>query len=490
MTHTSLESPSALHTQDSELSMRIARSLWAADSTAASLQSFHSWFTGLRDSDASHVRRIDFDALTDWRFEAATGNIVHDSGKFFSIEGLNVRATQGPTQHQWSQPIISQPEIGLLGILVKEFDGTLHCLMQAKMEPGNCNGLQLSPTVQATRSNYTGVHGGKSVPYLDYFLDAPSQHVITDVLQSEQGSWFYRKRNRNIIVEVNEPVEVLEGFCWLSIGQLHELLSIDDLVNMDARTVLSCLPLSGAGLSKAHPFEGETFRSALVRSLSADQGTLRTSRQVQNWITDARVHSEMDATPVGLGQIEGWRRSSDRISHEAGLFFDVMAVDVRAGSREVRSWTQPMIEARNRGVVAFLTQRIEGVLHVLANVRAEPGLLDMVEVAPTLQCTPEDYQGMPAKARPPFMDEVLQAPRESIRFDTVLSEEGGRFFHTRNRYLIVEADPARDLTAPADFCWLTVHQLTDLIQHSHYVNIQARSLTACLHSLTLRPMGN
>ena len=46
----------------------------------------------------------------------------------------------------------------------------LHCLMQAKMEPGNVNPLQLSPTVQATRSNYTQVHRGTGTRYLEYFV--------------------------------------------------------------------------------------------------------------------------------------------------------------------------------------------------------------------------------------------------------------------------------------------------------------------------------
>ena len=32
--------------------------------------------------------------------------------------------------------------------------------MQAKVEPGNINSIQLSPTLQATRSNYTKAHGG------------------------------------------------------------------------------------------------------------------------------------------------------------------------------------------------------------------------------------------------------------------------------------------------------------------------------------------
>lgn len=34
---------------------------------------------------------------------------------------------------------------------------------------------------------------------------------------------------------------------------------------------------------------------------------------------------------------------------------------------------------------------------------------------------------------------------------------------------------------------MTVQQLTGLLRHSHYVNIQARSLIACLHSLAGQP---
>ena len=66
----------------------------------------------------------------------------------------------------WDQPIIVQKEIGILGILKKNNK----YLLQAKFEPGNINKIQISPTVQATKSNYTQVHGGKKVPFLNYFL--------------------------------------------------------------------------------------------------------------------------------------------------------------------------------------------------------------------------------------------------------------------------------------------------------------------------------
>lgn len=64
----------------------------------------------------------------------------------------------------------------------------------------------------------------------------------------------------------------------------------------------------------------------------------------------------------------------------------------------------------------------------------------------------------------------------------MLSEEGGRFFHALNRYLIVETDQDVPRDHP-DHRWMTLHQLSDLLRHSHYVNVQARSLIACLHSL-------
>ena len=134
---------------------------------------------------------------------------------------------------EWDQPIINQPEIGFLGFIVKKFNGVMHFLMQAKIEPGNLNIVQLSPTLQATRSNYTRVHGGKSPNYLEYFNGEKEVYVLVDQLQSEQGARFLHKRNRNIIVEINEDEEisVKDGFIWVSLGQIKELLRYPNAVS-------------------------------------------------------------------------------------------------------------------------------------------------------------------------------------------------------------------------------------------------------------------
>ena len=171
-----------------------------------------------------------------WLYDEQTGRIRNRNHSFFEISGMKCGEVE--------QPIILQNEIGYLGILAKEINGVLHFLMQAKIEPGNINKIQISPTIQATKSNFTQKHGGSKPAYLDYFVEADKHTIIVDQIQSEQSSRFYKKRNRNIILLVDDEVEVLPSHKWLTLRQLKQLMHYDNLVNMDTRTVLSCLPLA------------------------------------------------------------------------------------------------------------------------------------------------------------------------------------------------------------------------------------------------------
>ncbi|WP_341720723.1 NDP-hexose 2,3-dehydratase family protein [Micromonospora sp. FIMYZ51] len=466
------------------IAKRLAASSTIDHQPIADLTAVRAWYADRCRTDVAEVRRIPLAELVGWRSDPATGNIVHDSGRFFTVEGVEVHHSDGPVP-TWSQPIIHQREIGLLGILIKDFGGVLHCLMQAKNEPGNCNGVQLSPTVQATRSNYTRVHRGNAVPYLEHFQAAAGRQVVADVLQSEQGSWFYQKRNRNMVVEVREDIEVLDGFHWMTLGQVHTLLAEDHVINMDARTVLSCLPFATTGLAGDLVPAPDSPAARLARSCSPEQGSRHSTAEVLSWITEARSRHELRVTRIPLNQVPDWERRPNGIVHRDGRFLSVVAVDVRAHHREVAAWTQPLIEPHGVGVAAFFVRSFDGVLHVLARARVEPGFVQTVELGPTVQCTPENYDGSPDGYRPRYLDDVLAAAPERILYDAELSEEGGRFLHARNRYVVLEVDD--DWAGPAsddpDFRWLTMHQLVELLRHSHYVNVQARTLVACLQSL-------
>jgi len=178
------------------------------------------WLSGLNSRQYFEVEEVPFANLQQWHFSPQTGDLQHHSGKFFSIRGCRVLDVKtGETL--WDQPIIDQPEVGILGILCKKMDGVLYFLMQAKAEPGNINTYQLSPTVQATRSNFLQVHGGKKTRYLDYFSGERKCRVVIDRYQSEQGARFLGKRNRNLLVldESGSDVELGENFRWLTLGK-------------------------------------------------------------------------------------------------------------------------------------------------------------------------------------------------------------------------------------------------------------------------------
>ncbi|WP_406476748.1 NDP-hexose 2,3-dehydratase family protein [Streptomyces sp. NBC_01615] len=446
--------------EDTVLPSRIARSAAATTGAWLRTEDFADWLEQRRRAHQFEVERIPFAELDGWFFQQDTGDLVHHSGRFFSVQGLHVTTGDGAVR-DWHQPVISQPEVGILGILVKEFDGVLHFLMQAKMEPGNPNLLQLSPTVQATRSNYTKVHKGADVKYIEYFTDPRRGRVHADVLQSEHGSWFLHKSNRNMIVEAVGDVPLHDDFCWLTLGQIGELLHRDNVINMDSRTVLSCAP-----------FPDET------------NGALHSDTELLSWFTAERSRHDVSAVRVPLAGLPGWRRGEKAISHEEGRYFDVVAVRVQAGSREVTGWSQPLFEPVGRGVTAFLTRHIDGVPHVLAHARVEGGFLDTVELGPTVQYTPGNHAHLGEAGRPPFLDLVLGARADRIRYEAVHAEEGGRFLNAESRYLIVEADEDEaPLDPPPGYRWVTPAQLTTLVRHGHYVNVQGRTLLACLNAM-------
>lgn len=440
---------------------------------------FGQWWAERSKSNRFNVTPVPFDELDNWGFDPDTGNLRHVSGKFFTIQGLHVRSDSGPVG-EWSQPIINQPEIGILGIVVKTFDGVPHCLMQAKMEPGNVNTLQLSPTVQATRSNYTRVHQGGSTRYLEYFVGPGRGRVLVDVLQSEQGSWFYHKRNRNMVVEVTDDIPVHEDFCWQPLRQVLDLLHRDNIVNMDTRTVVSCMPFVSPGDESGSRHAPAAFRHALARSLEGRFGARHDGNEVLSWFTDEKTRHEVTTRLIPANQIVGWKRTATEIAREDGKHFRVIGVNVEASNREVPSWRQPLLAPAGRGIIAFLAKPIEGVMHVLVQARVEPGFLDTVEIGPTVQAIQENYVGLP---QPRYLDYVLGAHPAQIRFDALQSEEGGRFFDAQNRYMVIEVEDDFPLDCPPDYKWVTVGQLGRLLRHAHYLNVQARTLVTCLHSL-------
>ena len=80
----------------------------------------------------------------------------------------------------------------------------------------------------------------------------------------------------------------------------------------------------------------------------------------------------------------------------------------------------------------------------------------------------------------PFLDYVLTASSDQIVFDSLQSEEGGRFFREQNRNMIVVAGDEIPIELPSNYIWMTLNQLNTFLEFNNYLNIQARSLISAI----------
>jgi len=455
------------------------KSALTLDNPFLSTEDFMTWLEEKKANVNHKITPIKFSEMSNWGFNAETGNLEHDSGKFFSIEGISVKTNWG-TVAEWSQPIINQPEIGFLGIITKKIDGVLYFLMQAKIEPGNINAVQLSPTLQATKSNYTQVHKGNPPLYLEYFLEEREDvTILLDQLQSEQGARFLKKRNRNIIIEVDSDIEVKEDFCWLTLGQIKQLLTYDNVINMDTRTVISGIPFGNLETLKEI---GSTNQSAMLLSELDENNALNSIETIISWITKHKAFVELDVKQIPLNSISDWTKDDLAIYHKDKKYFSVIAVRAEIGNREVHSWTQPLVKSAQEGMIAFIIKKINGVYHFLVQAKLESGNFDIIELAPTVQCLTGNYRKGKNEYEVAFIDYVLnpEANNATVKHSSFQSEEGGRFFEEQNKNIIIEVGDDFDVNVPDKYMWMTLHQIKTFIKFNNYLNIQSRSLLSTI----------
>ena len=201
------------------------------------------WLEAKRKGYSVKVEEIGINELDKWKTDSKTGNVSHESGKFFTIMGIKVSGAKGREVLSWSQPLIKQNECGILGILRQKRDNVMQYLMYAKSEPGAVVNPQLSPTLQATDSNLKLAHGGKKPLLAEYFEKGGKGKIVVSVVNVEDPSRFYLKTNRCMIIEVpeGEDMKATDDYIWLSLPQIKKLLKIDNIVNALAREVFGSL---------------------------------------------------------------------------------------------------------------------------------------------------------------------------------------------------------------------------------------------------------
>jgi oxidase EvaA len=457
-----------------------------------------TWISHNREIATQHSMLIPLKDLDGWQIDHTNGNLSHRSGKFFSLYGIHVRHRNGFQEIEWDQPIIEQPEIGILGILTKKINGILHFCLQAKEEPGNIDSVQLSPTIQATYSNYTKAHGGSSPLFLEYFIEPPPQQIIFARLQTEDGGRFRYKSNRNMVVLVDDsfPIELPSGFIWLTLRQISQLMARDNLVNACVRSIVSNFAFSGIGLfgslrkitlknlistGEWQQLFVEQLLDTTKAQLQPDCGSKRDIVTTLQWLDDCKSLNHMKSCQIGLTDLKEWHFDAKGFySHKEGRFFRIVGLRVNSDNREVRTWCQPILENPVSGVIGLLIRNGQNGKELLMQAKAEVGNRNCVQVGPTVQFTKGNYEGSHKIAKPYLYDEFLQPENFPIIHESFQSEEGARFYRECHLHRILQLPDGVELQVPRDYRWLPLEHIVFLAHSGEQVNSCARSILSCM----------
>lgn len=427
------------------------------------------------------------DDSSSWSVEE--GRIRHRTGRFFDVGAVTYE--RGDDRHV-EQPMIFQPEIGTLGFLIHRTGGSTQVLVNAKVEPGNIGPCQLAPSCQATESNQERVHGGAPTPCYTWFDDPDPKAVLSDTRQSEQGTRFWQKLNRNVIVVLDDEerasINPPPTHQWADLDEVLRLLPRNFSANTDARSVL--VTCDWAALAGREPFvssrneeDAPPLAEALFQSFHKAPRPEAEVAFVLDRLDAARTNLSPSATSIetiDIRALSDWSLMEDGLHADPDGEFDVRHYGVEVNGREVARWDQPFVQSHGPGHIVLCCAPVDGVPRFLFRLRKEVGLAAGAELSPTFCAEP----GAAAADVLPHDPETRKLREYVERKGTTWmqsrqSEEGGRFFRDVNHYRIVGL-PHPPNTLPSNFIWLSLQAVQRLALRKQIFTNEARSTLSLL----------
>ena len=408
-----------------------------------------NWLNDQKKKQFLKVEKKDLFKLIKWIYNKR--EIYHKSKKFFKITGIRIK-TNFYKKKNWDQPIIVQNEIGILGI-IKNIR-TNKYLLQAKVEPGNINKIQISPTVQATKSNYSRIHGGKKIPFLEYF-QKKNKNLS---LQTEQAFRYYNKKNSNIITYVSKKFDLDERFRWFSKIEIYNLLKEKNFINMDTLSVFS----------------------SFIKKKKIDF-PLNNKKKIIDWKKSLNKKYYLKNKIISLNSIKDWNLTKKKIFHQTNNYFSVIGIKVKTNKREITEWSQPIIMGSKMAFVGYLIKKFRNTNHYLCRYILKPG-----SKVGTLTCTVNTSKLKNYKKNKDltsFQKNLISKyfiNSKNIIYDNILSDEGGRFYHSQIKYMACKLNKSQNIKLPDRYIWLSQNQIIDLINKQE-IDIEARLLFGILN---------
>ncbi|TAN38795.1 MAG: hypothetical protein EPN25_13215 [Nitrospirae bacterium] len=247
--------------------------------------------------------------------------------------------------------------------------------------------------------------------------------------------------------------------------------------------------LNGSLLDSVLRTDAAGLPERIVRELKIEQLTscfedtpgLHSTKELIQWLDDARADNHIFAKREGLNTLEEWRRDeSGFFSHRQRKFFRVIGVKTMSPSREVSAWSQPILDNEGTGIIGLLMKRIKGRSYFLMQAKVDAGNRNTVQIGPTVQFNPGNYIDNEKLRKPFLFDRFLNSEGLMTIKESMQAEEGGRFFKEEHLHKILLLPDELQLGIPPQYRWFSLNQIRFFLHLGDSVNSSARSILACL----------
>ena len=396
-----------------------------------------------------NVAQVSLEKCFGWFYDGES--ISHSSGRYFNVSAF--RDKQG------EYVLIDQQEIGLLGVIFDKESKDV--LVQIKPEPGNAINLyQIAPTVQATKSNYEQVHGGKPTLFLEEFSDIPSSY------QSEQGSKFFNKFNDNKVLfrsrlSINESDN---RYRYIKLTKLKFFLLKSFFINTDLRSALTTAPWSIYSFSNKTDILFQSIHDEILRNaLSKSYYFLRSNYLCRAIEIKEKCYKENNQLlkRIKLSSLKNYHIDQLGISNKN--FYLLNFFDVFLPSREIPHWAQPMILSNSIDVHILAFIIINGNALFFINAIKEPG-----------------YAKNTSQLTSSFIVDKSSSDSHKIFVKTVIkkskvicklrqSDEGGRFYRNITDYYFLNYQDKSHYESNS-VNYFSLAEIESMVRKSYFTN--------------------
>lgn len=195
---------------------------------------------------------------------------------------------------------------------------------------------------------------------------------------------------------------------------------------------------------------------------------------ILKWRKKLIKKSKIVSKLINLEDCKDWALDKNKnLFHKSGQFFKVQGVRTTgAHFREVKSWTQPILNQKHGGILAFICRVTKKYgVQFLVEAKTEPGDNSDVKIAGSFQATQSNINKAHGGKRPKYYDIVVQLKGAKLIYCCSHNEEGARFWRKSNLNVIVQLKNPYDRRIEGkNFKWLSYSQLKKISLKNNIVS--------------------